>query len=186
MKVSTVGCTSLRPSQSTFKAREDEDYNEYASAHNPSPSTIVKKIIIAGSVATAGTLMTKGISAKLLSKIKNDSVFAEKIGKKTLEAYNYVSAKVAGLDSTKKVQKEVKKFAEGIIKTAKNFASKGAEEGATSTAKATNGIKKGLSWVAGGATAVESFKNTDGDSLTNGEEVAKAGAKIFEAIITGS
>lgn len=186
MKVSTVGCTSLRPSQSTFKAREYDENNEYSSEHKPSPGTLVKKIIIAGSVATAGTLMTKGVSAKLLSKIKNDSVFAEKIGKKTVEVYEYISAKIAGLDGTKKIQKNIKHVAENAINAAKNFASKGVEETAPSTEKATNGIKKGLSWIAGGATAVESFKNADGDSMMNGEEVAKAGVNLVEALVTGN
>lgn len=237
MKVSTIGCTSLRPSQSSFKAREfDEDYDYPQKSDHPT-GHFVKRALIASSVAVAGTFAAKGLSAKLLSKIKNDNIFAEKIGEKSLSFFNYLAKKVDGLNDTKKVQKQIKKVANKVEEEVKKFAAKGiddkkvldefdkkpnqkvtellelakkqnseaevaedvsgklpkeiAEEVAAeatkhlSVTKAVNGIKKALSWVAGGTAAVESFKNADGDNLTNGEEVANAVVKLAETAVIG-
>lgn len=186
MNVSAISCTSLKPSQSSFKSRHYDENSEYSP--KPSTGTIAKRLIIAGSVAAAGTIATKRISSKLLSKINTDVKFANKIAEKTAEAFKFASTKVNEFTTENKALNKVKDIALTVLEKTEKFATKGLKDVdvASDADKALNGIKKGLSYTASGAAGLEAFKNADGDDKLNGEEVANAGMKIVEALVTGS
>lgn len=169
MNVSAIGCTSIRPNETSFKARRHSDEG-YAHKHNPGEA--VKKVLVAASVITAGTLATKSLSGRLLDKLTKNTQFADKVGKKSLEAFQFVEAKIGKLDADNKVQGFVKKYADKAIDLAKKVASKGLDEDVASDVKAQNGIKKVLTWAAGGSAGIAAAKDSDADGHMNVKDLA--------------
>ena len=169
MNVSAIGCTSIKPNQSSFKARKhDEDYTP---RHNHAGET-VKKALVAASVFTAGTLATKSVSGKLLNKISNDSAFAQKIGQKVLDFGQFVENKLDAFNPTKKLLVKGKVLASDLVASAKKFASKGLGQEATGQEKAINGVKKTLTYMAGGSAGLAAAADSNNDGETNIKDLA--------------
>lgn len=112
MKVSTVGCTSLRPNQSFKSRRQDENNNQAESVnesssendkksekmsvtvHKRSATKVAKNVGAAVILGATGALASKCIASKLLKRISADSKLADALGKQAFNAVDSISKKV--------------------------------------------------------------------------------------------
>ncbi len=194
MNVSAIGCTSIRPNESSFKARRYQE--DYEPRHKNTAGDTVKKVIVAASVFTAGTLATKSLSAKLLNKISNNSALAGKVGKAVVNVSDNLEKLIAKIPQDKKIGKleigkiaktasdKVFTFVEGFAKKGLDFdAAKAAEAVGDLSKKITkediaiNGVKRALTYAAGGSAGIAAAKDADKDGTLDIKE--KAGEVIL-------
>lgn len=136
MKVSTIGCTSLRPSQSSFKAREfDEDYEydeikESKHPHKHSTAQTVKNVGVAVLVGATGVVVTSSLASKLLKKLTSNIELANKLGGKVYKGVSYLSSKVNSIEvkENSKVVKNIKNVLVSLFNKIDKTANKGIDE----------------------------------------------------------
>ena len=179
MNVSAINCTSIRPQQASFKSKHSEDYGK------DNPLDKFKAFATVAIVTAGGALAAKGLSGKLLNKITKDEKFAAGVGKKIVELYNRLNleTKIESLNlKNKNLETKIKNVTTAVIKFVKDFAKKGVDENATAESKAVNGVKKLLSYIAGGVAGVEAAqKGKDGipDGINLADAVVNAAEKTI-------
>lgn len=225
MSISAINCTTIRPNSVSFgkKPHKTEEDGE----NKKDPTAVLKTVVATGLVATTGALAAKGISAKLLSKLKTNNELANKSGEFALSAFEFIKNKLSKIDAEKGIKASIRKYGDKALDAIKNFATKGIDSAKLAsnidaeaeskllgrlTAKikaktpdiaddvlqgtlnkefvavkqASEGVKKGLSYVVGGSAAVQAFKDPDGDGKLNGEEATKVIGDFVTNLVTSA